>query len=88
LLQEETLNMRSAGLCFSKLRIGVVQESRRLAGHGWGIEQRPAGPRPTATLDAGSSGAARQKNRSSRAVKLARETMPTETRNSLTSIGR
>ena len=80
--------MRSAGLRFSKLRIGVVQESRRLAGHGLGVEQRPAGRRPSAGQDSESSGAARQKNRSSRAAKLARETMPMENSKSLASIGR
>jgi hypothetical protein len=87
LLHEEILNMRSAGLRFTKLRIGVVQKSRRLAGHGWGLEQRPAGRRRSAGQDSESSGAARQKNRSSKAAKLARETMPMETRNSLASIG-
>ncbi len=52
------------------------------------MEQRSADRRPTAAPDSESSGAARQKNRSSSAAKLARETMPIETSNSLASIGR
>jgi hypothetical protein len=80
--------MRSDRFRFTKLRIGVVQEFGCPAGQGGAQSKaRRSAGRPPA-LQTESPGAARQRNRSSRAAKPARQTMLIENSKSLISIGR
>ena len=71
--------MTGAAVRFPKLRIGVVQELQRptVRRPTAGPESRDTAPRPVC-----------QRNRSSRAAKLARQTMLIENSKSLASIGK